>query len=76
MITKVYAHILDEDRKVNVQKFESAFCSCANTDSRKVTAPPKSEKATEIDLNALIEQLKQSPELAHTLAELVNAKTM
>lgn len=25
MVTKVYAHILDEDRKVNAQKFESAF---------------------------------------------------
>ena len=25
MITKVYAHILDEDRKINAQKFESAF---------------------------------------------------
>lgn len=27
MITKVYAHILDEDRKINAQKFESAFYS-------------------------------------------------
>jgi hypothetical protein len=25
MITGVYAHILDEDRKVNVQKFEAFF---------------------------------------------------
>ncbi len=25
MITSVYAHILDEDRKINAQKFESAF---------------------------------------------------
>ena len=33
MITKVYAHILDEDRKINAQKFESAFY--AKPDLRK-----------------------------------------
>ena len=36
MVTKVYAHILDEDRKVNAQKFESAFY--ANPDLRGVQA--------------------------------------
>ena len=30
MVTKVYAHILDEDRKVNAQKFESAFYANLN----------------------------------------------
>ena len=34
MITSVYAHILDEDRKINAQKFESAFY--ANPDLRSV----------------------------------------
>ena len=34
MITKVYAHILDEDRKLNAQKFEAAFY--ANPDLRNV----------------------------------------
>lgn len=34
MITKVYAHILDEDRKLNAQKFEAAFY--ANPDLRDV----------------------------------------
>ncbi len=34
MVTKVYAHILDEDRKINPQKFESAFY--ANPDLRGV----------------------------------------
>ena len=37
MITKVYAHILDEDRKVNAQKFEVAFYS--NPDLRSVKNP-------------------------------------
>ena len=37
MITSVYAHILDEDRKINAQKFESAFY--ANPDLRSVRPP-------------------------------------
>lgn len=34
MITKVYAHILDEDRKINAQKFECAMLTriCAIPD--------------------------------------------
>ena len=67
MVTKVYAHILDEDRKVNAQKFESAFY--ANPDLRDVK-PPAEQKAA-IDLGVLIEQLKQSPELAQALSGLI-----
>ena len=67
MVTKVYAHILDEDRKVNAQKFESALY--ANPDLRDVKPP--AEQKTAIDLGALIEQLKQSPELAQALAGLI-----
>ena len=67
MVTKVYAHILDEDRKVNAQKFESAFY--ANPDLRDVKPP--AEQKTAIDLGVLIEQLKQSPELAQALSGLI-----
>ena len=67
MVTKVYAHILDEDRKVNAQKFEFAFY--ANPDLRDVKPP--AEQKTAIDLGVLIEQLKQSPELAQALAGLI-----
>ena len=69
MITKVYAHILDEDRKINAQKFESAFY--ANPDLRKVTPPQEQPQAQTIDLAALIEQFQKSPELANTLAALI-----
>ena len=69
MITKVYAHILDEDRKINAQKFESAVY--ANPDLRKVTPPQEQPQAQTIDLAALIEQLQKSPELANTLAALI-----
>lgn len=67
MITKVYAHILDDDRKVNAQKFETAFYS--NPDLRNVKAPQETSPA--LDINTLIEQLQKSPELINTLAALI-----
>lgn len=71
MITEIYSHILDEDRKVNAQKFEAAFYK--NPDLRK-SGPPASDTQTnsgDIDLNILIKKLKDSPELATTLAQLL-----
>lgn len=47
MITKIYAHILDEDRKVNAQKFESAFY--ANPDLRSVHAPQEEKTQPVLD---------------------------
>ena len=74
MITKVYAHILDEDRKINAQKFESAFY--ANPDLRNVKPPqePEQSQTQTVDLAALIEQLQKSPELASTLAALISGQ--
>ncbi len=71
MITSVYAHILDEDRKINAQKFESAFY--ANPDLRSVRPPeePKEPAPATLDLESLVEQLRKSPELANTLAALL-----
>ena len=71
MITSVYAHILDEDRK-----FESAFYASANPDLRTVRPPaktrgPKEPESMSLDLEALVEQLRKSPELANTLAALL-----
>lgn len=65
MITKVYAHILDEDRKINAQKFDSAFYS--NPDLRQVKAP----QVQGISAEQLLSQLKESPELASALAQLL-----
>ena len=74
MITSIYAHILDEDRKVNAQKFETAFY--AKPDLRNVRPPEepaKSESAT-LDLESLVAQLQKSPELASALAALIAAQ--
>ena len=74
MITSIYAHILDEDRKINAQKFECAFYS--NPNLRNVKPPKAQEQSQTVDLAALIEQLQKSPELANTLAALLsNQKT-
>ena len=71
MITQVYAHILDEDRKINAQKFEAAFY--ANPDLRAVRPPEGSKEPAPAALNleSLVEQLRQSPELAGVLASLL-----
>ena len=37
-VTEVYAHILDEDRKINAQKFEMAFY--ADPEMRKTVGRP------------------------------------
>lgn len=74
MITKVYAHILDEDRKINAQKFESAFYS--NPDLRNVKPPQEPDKAQPaIDISALVAELTKSPELFATLSQLVAAQS-
>lgn len=70
MITDVYAHILDDDRKINAQKFEAAFYT--NPDLRQVSAPK--EKESTDTLSSLIEQLEKSPELADALLQILEKK--
>lgn len=71
MITDIYAHILDEDRKVNAMKFETSFYNI-KADLRNVQAPQEEQAA--LDVSALIEQLQKSPELLQTLSQLIAAK--
>lgn len=62
MITEIYAHILDEDRKVNAQKFEAAFY--ANADMRPVEQSIRKETTTPVsDPDALMKQIESKPEL-------------
>ncbi len=71
MITEVYSRILDEDRKINAQRFEAMFY--ANPDLRNVEPPH--DPSPSIDLANLISQLQQSPELAKALAQIISAGT-
>lgn len=72
MVTEVYAHILDEERKINAQKFEVTFY--ANPDMRPVEQslkPPKEPEGS-VDLQALVAQLQENPELAAQLKALLH----
>ena len=78
MITDIYAHILDEDRKINAQKSETAFYGTRdlrdvrNPDAVPLPVPGADEsKQQTFDLASLIEQLQKNPELATTLAALI-----
>ena len=72
MITRVYAHILDEDRKVNAQRFEAGFYAKPNL--RGVEQSLRSETAQQPGLDAvqLLLQLQANPELAAVLKGLLN----
>ncbi len=68
MITEIYAHILDEDRKVNAQKFEAAFYS--NADMRYVEQNLRKETyPQETDTDRLMVELKTNPNLMDTFTQ-------
>lgn len=67
MITDIYAHILDEDRKINAQKFEMAFYS--NPDMRPVERKLQVENAPETNPEALMKQLEETPQLMEAFTQ-------
>lgn len=72
--TDLYAHILDEDRKLNAQRFEVAFYS--NPNMQQVEAEVnKSTPAQDngLDLQQLFSQLQQNPEVLGQLAALLKS---
>lgn len=69
MVTDVYSHILDEDRKNNAQLFEQAFYSGAGKDPTKQEPQPEEPAAPEPDTAQLL-KLLQNPEMANLLKAL------
>ena len=62
MITEIYAHILDEDRKINAQKFETAFYS--NPDMRPVEKSINNpDESRSPNPEALMKQLESASQL-------------
>jgi hypothetical protein len=60
-MTHSYAHILDEDRKVNAVKMEQAFyAGKANPDLHNIR-PPATDEDGALDLELLIEKLRSAP---------------
>lgn len=79
MVTEVYGHIIDEDRRKNAELFENAFYNKGNLNPQmhKVAAGSKATKSVDVpdgvDTEALMKVL-QNPEMTALLASL--AKTM
>lgn len=67
MIMDIYAHILDEDRKINAQKFEMAFYS--NPDMRQVEHQLQVENAPEPNPEAFMKQLEETPQLMEAFTQ-------
>ena len=65
MITDVYSHILDEDRKLNAQKFNDSFYATGTSDATK---------SKKIDIDKLVNSLKEDPELLAKIAALLDTE--
>ena len=65
MLTKVYAHILDSDRKITAQRFEEAFYQPQDLSEQKDNSPSSP------DIAALIAQIQQYPELGKILSDVL-----
>lgn len=65
MLTKVYAHILDADRKITAQRFEEAFYQPQDLSEQKDNSPSSP------DIAALIAQIQQYPELGKILSDVL-----
>ena len=62
LITEWYAHILDDDRRINAEKFEEMFYQ-ENGDSK--------DNGNTAELLALMKKLQESPDLLQLLNGLV-----
>lgn len=69
MVTDVYSHILDKDRKNNAQLFEQAFYSGAGKDPVKQEPQAEESAVPEADTAQLL-KLLQNPEMASLLKAL------
>ncbi len=78
MVTDVYSHILDEDRKYNAQKFEEEFYSGKAAAKKKTPEPekkPEEDASVEQvqDNAALLLKLLSDPKTTELLKTLMNA---
>jgi len=65
MVTEVYGHIIDEDRKVNVQKFNETFYS---GNGENVEA----KRQTSINIDELINAIKKDSQLMNQLVKALS----
>ena len=72
MVTDVYSHILDDDRRMNAQLFEDAFYSRKEAGPSTTAKPlaPEEQKASDLDT---LMRILSNPETAGLLKQLVKA---
>lgn len=73
MVTDRYAHIMDEDRRVNTERFEEMFYGRKPAAKEKPIKPAKQETEV-IETEKLVEFLQQSPELMKMLQSMIRTK--
>lgn len=75
MITDVYSHIIDDDRRRNAELFEDAFYNKKNLDPHLHEAPAGNTVQVQEGVDAeLLSKVLSNPEMAALLASL--AKTL
>lgn len=74
MIMKVYAHILDEDRKVNAQKLEDSFYNDLNDKNKEALGKEvkSADEKKKDSAKEFLKLLKESPELREQFSNLIN----
>lgn len=72
MVTDVYSHILDDDRKNNAQLFEEAFYSGKGKDPTAEPPAPESPATAAADTETIL-KLLQNPEMAALLKTLAKS---
>jgi integrase len=72
MVTDVYSHILDDDRRINAQLFEDTFYTGKGKDPDTVSAASESGKQEPSDMETLA-RLLGDPKTADLLKQLVAA---
>ena len=75
MVADVYSHIIDDDRRLNAQRFEETFYSgkaAVETDTESADTVASAAPKQETDQEALIRILK-NPEMAALLKTLAQS---
>lgn len=64
MVTEVYSHILDEDRKLNAKVFDETFYTQSGEDIEH-----RKNKMSEVDVDKLVSTLQNNPDLMRQFIE-------
>lgn len=69
MVSNVYSHIIDEDRRFNAQRFEERFYQGNTLEADTIPPMPKFESSTELPETVPIESDKKDETATETQAD-------